>query len=335
MRKILLRALAALLLLTMLVPFASCGGNADADGNDDDHNSSTYHTITFNTKGGSTIKPITVKHGSFATPPSDPVMDNYVFHRWETSEGRAFFLDVYKIESDLTLEAIWIKAEDLFTLAPMPDSDGIMITGLKRVLDLDILNIPKIINGKTLEGLGENTFSDFPSDVDTVIVFPDSVRYIGKNALPSSDKITFMLNGTIKYIEEGSFANLYTLTSVKLGEGPTAIPIEAFYSCLSLKTIDIPNGVTVIEESAFEKCSSLLTVVIPASVEAIAHSAFNDCDALKTIFYKGTPEQFDAIEIDNENEAIAEAKVYFYSEEQPTEEGDFWHYDKNGNPVIW
>ena len=27
--------------------------------------------------------------------------------------------------------------------------------------------------------------------------------------------------------------------------------------------------------------------------------------------------------------------VYFYSEVQPTGVGNFWHYDADGNPVVW
>ena len=29
------------------------------------------------------------------------------------------------------------------------------------------------------------------------------------------------------------------------------------------------------------------------------------------------------------------ATVYYYSEEEPTVEGNYWHYDENGNPAIW
>ena len=333
MNKIFKKLLALCLALTMLLSFAACAGNEQDD--DDNTESSAYHTITFDTKGGSHIGKMTVKHGSFATAPTAPTLDNYVFCRWETNTGRAFFFDAYKVEEDLKLEAIWIKAEDLFSLAPMPDSDGIMITKIRRQEDFDILYVPKIINGKTVEGIGDNAFKGVIDSHASVIVFPDTIRYVGESAFSSISEVNIVLNGVITHIGQSAFASTMPLQKIKLGSGMTTIPYRAFYYCTSLLTVDIPEGVTLIEENAFEKCVSLLTAVIPSTVTKIENSAFDDCDILKTVFFGGTEEQFDNIDIDLGNEAIDEAEVYFYSEEEPTEEGKFWHYDKNNLPEIW
>ena len=343
MNKILIKVLAIFLTLTMLISFAACNGSdtENGDGNNagdaqnGDNSESGFHTITFNTKGGSTIRPIKVKHGGFATPPEDPVMDNYVFHRWETDEGRAFFLDQYKVEEDLTLEAIWIKAEDLFELAPMPDSDGIMITKVKRKMELDKIVIPKIINGKTVEGLGDNAFAGTTKDLASVIVFPDTIRYVGKEALSTSIETTIVFNGVVDHIDVASFASAVTLTNINLGKGITVIPSEAFYFCVSLRTVNIPEGVTLIEENAFEGASNILTIVLPSTLETIENSAFIGCESLKTIFFGGTTEQFDDIDIEFGNDILENAKVYYYSEQEPTSAGNFWHYDKNNTPTIW
>ena len=115
----------------------------------------------------------------------------------------------------------------------------------------------------------------------------------------------------------------------------TTIPFMAFFECSSLKTISIPEGVTTIEENAFEGCSSLVTVVLPASLESVEDSGFAYCSSLKTVFYKGTEEQLDAIEISDSNESLANAKVYFYSETEPTTSGRFWHYNDEGEIVEW
>lgn len=29
------------------------------------------------------------------------------------------------------------------------------------------------------------------------------------------------------------------------------------------------------------------------------------------------------------------ATQYFYSESEPTEDGNFWHYDADGNVAVW
>ena len=335
MHKLLIKIIAICLLLAMLVPFASCGNDEESEGGNSGNNSSAYHTITFNTKGGSTIRSMTVKHGSFATAPADPVMDNYVFCRWETDKGRAFFFDSYTVNEDLNLEAIWIKAEDLFNLAPMPDSDGIMITKIKHQEDFDVLYVPKIINGKKVEGIGANAFKGVIDSHASTIVFPDSIRYIGEYAFAGISEVNLLFTGVITHIEQSSFYNCLTLQSITLGEGITEIPYCAFYGCVSLRNIAFPEGVTLIDENAIEEASNLLTVVIPSTVTKIDNSAFSDCDALTAIFFGGSEDQFDQIYVALGNDPLHNTEIYFYSENEPTESGNFWHYDKNNIPEIW
>ena len=74
---------------------------------------------------------------------------------------------------------------------------------------------------------------------------------------------------------------------------------------------------------------------------------------LNTFYYRGTEDDWKEIRInrnmpaigfvdpetiDKENEKIAEWEskltVYFYSEDAPTEEGNFWHY-VDGVPTKW
>ena len=72
---------------------------------------------------------------------------------------------------------------------------------------------------------------------------------------------------------------------------------------------------------------------------SIGNCAFRDCSKLKTVYYKGTAEEWEKIEIDNEynyNDPLINATVYYYSETKPSEEGNYWHYDTDGvTPVKW
>ena len=57
--------------------------------------------------------------------------------------------------------------------------------------------------------------------------------------------------------------------------------------------------------------------------------------SLTNVFYKGTKKDFEYIAIDvYGNEAFESATKYFYSEEAPTEEGNYWHY-VDGVETIW
>lgn len=53
------------------------------------------------------------------------------------------------------------------------------------------------------------------------------------------------------------------------------------------------------------------------------------------VFYRGTKKDFEYIAIDEfRNEDFESATKYFYSEEAPTEEGNYWHY-VDGVETIW
>ena len=39
--------------------------------------------------------------------------------------------------------------------------------------------------------------------------------------------------------------------------------------------------------------------------------------------------------IDVGNDHLLDATRYYYSEEEPAEEGNFWHYDENGEIAVW
>ena len=108
----------------------------------------------------------------------------------------------------------------------------------------------------------------------------------------------------------------------------------AFYNCSGLTSVIIPNSVTSIGTYAFYNCSSLTSVVIGDSVTSIGYSAFYGCSLTK-VYYKGSSTEWDNITVDGYNTPLKNATRYYYSESQPTESGNYWHYDENGNVVVW
>ena len=93
--------------------------------------------------------------------------------------------------------------------------------------------------------------------------------------------------------------------------------------------------VTSIGEKLFDGIIELTSIKIPVSITSIGFRAFDGCTGLTTVYYEGTETEWDEISIDiNGNNALSMEKVYFYSETQPTEEGNYWHYI-NGVPIVW
>ena len=74
-------------------------------------------------------------------------------------------------------------------------------------------------------------------------------------------------------------------------------------------------------------------LILPSYITKINQWAFRDCDNLTSVYYQGTESDWNNILFKKDN-GLSGIKKYYYSEEEPTENGDYWHYDNN-EIVIW
>ena len=133
-----------------------------------------------------------------------------------------------------------------------------------------------------------------------------------------------------------AFSYCKNLTSITLPNSVTCIGDSAFSGCKSLTDITIPDSVMSIGNYAFENCENLTNITIPSSVTNIGQRAFQDCKNLAQVYYKGTANDWNNISIvGSRNAKLKNAKRFYYSETKPTKKGKFWHYDENGEVVIW
>ena len=85
------------------------------------------------------------------------------------------------------------------------------------------------------------------------------------------------------------------------------------------------------------------TIILPKTLRTIYEDSLNSYKGnieIVNIFYKGTKEDWEKVEIVNsDNHELyincLESNFYYYSEEKPSENGVYWHYDENNNPVVW
>ncbi|MBQ9118394.1 MAG: leucine-rich repeat domain-containing protein [Clostridia bacterium] len=106
----------------------------------------------------------------------------------------------------------------------------------------------------------------------------------------------------------------------------TGILENAFAGYSMLTEIVIPDSVTYIGYRAFAQCIGLKEIIIPDPY--IGEYAFDGCDSL--IIYceaASDPCKYNDWNPDNR-------PVYWYSETQPTTEGDYWRY-VDGVPTKW
>ena len=86
-----------------------------------------------------------------------------------------------------------------------------------------------------------------------------------------------------------------------------------FTNCSDLEYITIPEKVTHIGGLAFWYCSNLRSVTIPKSVTYIGYGTFIDCENLKDVYYTGTMQEWNAIDISDKNTYLTNATIHYNS----------------------
>lgn len=237
---------------------------------------------------------------------------------------------------------------------------NIMTYDSKKTLYLDNEFITELVITDSATSIGDYAFKDCSSL--TSVTIPDSVTTIGKSAFSGCSSLTSVTMGdSVTTIGYEAFFNCSRLTSVTIPDGVTSIGDYAFGACHNLTSITIPDGVTTIGwsafdycssltsvtignnvktigSSAFEDCSSLTSITIPDSVTSIGDYAFNECSSLTSVYYKGTSQEWAAISIGDYNYNLNVATRYYYIENEtdvPTDGGNYWHYDENGEIAVW
>lgn len=239
----------------------------------------------------------------------------------------------------------------------IPDSVTSISDGaFSRCFNLTNVTIPDSVTS-----IGGSAFSGC-NDLTSVII-PDSVTSIGSSAFPnhlykrysgcyylptkSGDYgflcepldidtiVNVKIHDNCKTINRAAFYQCRNLTSVIIPDSVTSIGDSAFNDCSSLTSVIIPDSVTSIGEYAFCYCSSLTSVVIPNNVVNIGVQAFYECNNLTNVFYKGTAKEWSGIILGN-SALPSNFSLYYFTESEPTDNGNYWHYDTDGKtPVIW
>ena len=167
------------------------------------------------------------------------------------------------------------------------------IIGVQAFYDCSSLTSIKIPNGVT--EISWNAFRKCSSL--TSFTIPDSVTSIGEYAFASCSLTSITIPNSVTSIDNNAFSGCGSLESVKIGKGVTRLEGYTFAWCSSLTSITIPDNVTRIGERAFLDCTLLTSITIPDSLISVDDSAFCYCSSLETVYYTGTEEQWNNINI--------------------------------------
>ena len=188
-------------------------------------------------------------------------------------------------------------------------------------------------------GNSENLYLYLAGTTSTSITeakIDNNCRFIGYSAVSwCSVLANITIPDSVTSIDNGAFFNCSGLTSVTIGNSVTSIGGAAFGYCGGLTSVTIGNSVTSIGGSAFYGCSRLTIITIGNSVTTIGNSAFSGCTRMSKVYYRGAAEEWNKLAIGSDNDKLASATRYYYSETKPEVEGNFWHYNDKHEIEEW
>ncbi|MBQ4436392.1 MAG: leucine-rich repeat protein [Lachnospiraceae bacterium] len=143
----------------------------------------------------------------------------------------------------------------------------------------------------------------------SVVDLPASLKRVNTGAFNASQRHQTLTrvnyNGTVAAWCAMEFADINSNPM----EGTTAAKLYIFGQ--EVKDLVIPPGVTAIKPYVFTACTGMTSVTIPKSVAAIGISAFQGCTGLQHVYYEGTEEEWNQIDIGRYNDALETAEIHF------------------------
>lgn len=151
--------------------------------------------------------------------------------------------------------------------------------------------------------------SYYPNSLKTLHVIGDENNPSVINSIGSECRIEILYVEEIKIISDWAFAKLRSLSYVELDDSIESIEQDAFYLCKNLKIVKLSLNLISIDDKSF-----------------------NDCYNINKIYLNNIEDiQINGRFIRNCENVIK----YIYSSTKPTTEGNYWHYDSNGNIEEW
>ena len=117
---------------------------------------------------------------------------------------------------------------------------------------------------------------------------------------------------TVEIIMDFSYCHL---KEIVFPDSVTSINGSAFSGCDDLEDIVLPKNLEVLDRYLFWSAESLRSMTIPKNVKRISQYVAPAYNTLNDIYYEGSEEDWNRIEIDPDNRELFKANIHFLANE--------------------
>ena len=236
MKKFFIIILSVVFVLSGVIALSGCNKNNA----DNEEGKDPVYTITFDSKGGSEVSPITAKAGEAISAPEKPTKTDFAFSGWyESSDGgitlsETEFAFTYMPAKDITLYAKWqdavIGSWETYQVVMPPETEGgeetvvnvgeeFAFIGTTLTEDLFRLTVEKTSLTLTMT-MGESTMSDSATYTKIDGVYVASLTIMGDTVytVTTYDNENDRLSCEIRD-KEGEGYNIYYKLTLKRVKG--------------------------------------------------------------------------------------------------------------------
>jgi len=170
-------------------------------------------------------------------------------------------------------------------------------------------------DGAVLFNKDKTVLIQAPTALSGEYQIPQGVKHIESEAFQSCINLNFVtIPDSVTEIGDYAFYDCSQLGFVTIPKSVQSIGTRAFSYCGSLKAVRLECAVSALSRGCFSDCRKLQYINIPDTVTSIDRQVFDECSMLTGVYYGGTQQQWEQIAVDEFNDPLLAATVYYQTE---------------------